>query len=130
MNVSRMFNSTNRGLFVVASQLALGGYWLALFVGTHLPVGTPFLPGHVVDKFVHASTFVILGTLLATTWQLSAGFLTTRHLIWTWIAVSTYAALDEITQPIVGRECSFWDWIADITGAALGLTVFVWLRRR
>jgi VanZ family protein len=114
------------------SQIALGGYWLLIFTGTHLPPTVPLLPNEVnnIDKVCHFTAYAILAGLLATTWQLSSGVLTARHLRWTWIAVVIYGALDEITQIPVSRDCDFWDWTADAIGAAFGLLAFVWLRRR
>jgi VanZ family protein len=39
---------------------------------------------------------------------------------------ASYGALDELSQliPIVHRSCDLLDWIADMTGAAVGLAVF------
>jgi VanZ family protein len=113
-------------------QFVLAGYWLTMFIGTHVPPTTSFLPNeeHNIDKVLHFTAYATLAGLLATVWQLSSGVLTARHLRWTWIAVVIYGALDEITQIPVNRDCDFWDWVADACGAAVGLLVFVWLRRR
>jgi VanZ family protein len=113
-------------------QIALVGYWLLIFTGTHLPPTMPLLPTevHNIDKVYHFTAYAILAGLLATVWQLSSGVLTARHLRWTWIAVVIYGALDEITQIPVSRDCDFWDWVADAIGTACGLLAFVWLRRR
>ena len=110
-------------------QLALAGYLLALLIGTHLPSGTPILPGDNYDKLCHFSAYAILAALVATAWQLTAGTLTLRHLRWTWIAVAVFGALDELTQIPVGRDCDFWDWVTDASGAAIGLLLFVCLRQ-
>jgi VanZ family protein len=111
-------------------QLALAGFWLALFVSTHLPSNLPILPKSGNDKVVHFTAFAILATLLATTWQLTAGHLTARHLVVVWIVLVVYAALDELTQIPVGRDCSFWDWTADALGAAVALVLFARLRSK
>ena len=105
-------------------QIALACYWLTLFVFTHLPIKRPELQGGKTDKVAHVAAFAVLGALLAITWQTSAGRLTARHLVWAWIALILYAGFEEITQPIVGRYCSIWDWSADAVGAALGLIIF------
>ena len=108
--------------------------WMAvIFWASGLSIRLP-TPG-MIDvpwdaKFQHTVAYAILAGLLATVWQLSSGVLTARHLSWTWIAVVIYGALDEITQIPVSRDCDFWDWTADATGAAVGLLAFVWLRRR
>jgi VanZ family protein len=114
------------------SQIALAAYWAFMLVGTHLPPSALFLPVEVdnLDKLYHASTYALLAALLATTWQLSAGRLNAGHLFWTWITIVAVAAIDEITQIPFNRDCSFWDWSADATGAAIGLIAFAWLRKK
>lgn len=111
-------------------QIALAGYWLALLVATHLPVAGATLRGGVSDKFAHVAAFAVLAAVFATTWQLTAGRLTFSHLCWVWVVVVLYGALDEWTQDMVGRQASFADWLANASGAALGLALFAWLRRR
>src|SRR6185312_17018793 len=93
---------------------------------------SPLLPTeeHNFDKLYHFAAYSILAGLLVTAWQLSSGILTARHLRWAWCAVAIFAALDELTQIAVDRDCSIWDWSADVVGAACGLLAFVWLRRR
>jgi VanZ family protein len=34
-----------------------------------------------------------------------------------------YGACDEVTQPIVGRNCSIFDWLADIAGTVLAMAL-------
>jgi len=111
-------------------QIALVGYWVAIFVGTHIPGGTPLLPTDGWDKLAHFAALAGLAALLATTWQLAAGHLTLRHLCVVWFVVVLYAAFDEWTQTPVGRDASLWDWAADAIGALLALALFMWLRRR
>jgi len=113
-------------------QVALVCFWVMMVIGTHLPPTSPFLPNeaHNLDKLFHASSYAVLAALLATTWELSAGTLNTGHLVWVWIAVVTWAAIDEITQIAFNRDCSFWDWTADATGAAIGLAVFAYVRKK
>jgi VanZ family protein len=110
-------------------QAALVSYWGALFVGTHIPSHTPLAPGAVVDKVVHLGAYAGLAALLAITWQLSAGRLTTRHLVWLWLAILCFAAVDEWTQIPVGRDGNLWDWLADATGAFFALSLFAWWRQ-
>lgn len=111
-------------------QLALTGYWLALFASTHVPSNLPLLPGEGIDKLVHFAAFALLAAILATTWQLAAGHLTARHLLVLWIVIVLYAALDEWTQSFVGRSTSFADWTADALGALLAIALFAWCRHR
>src|SRR5690242_7202602 len=115
---------------VMFCEVVLGGYLLALLIGTHLPPGAPILPlFEGIDKICHFSEYAILAALIATTWQLAAGHLMIAHLRWIWFGVAVLGAMDELTQIPVGRDCSFWDWTADVSGAAVGLLLFVALRR-
>jgi VanZ family protein len=110
-------------------QLALAVYWIALFVATHIPIDRVPRAVGSADKIAHLAAFAALAFLFATTWQLSAGHLMTRHLVWSWIVIAIYGGFEEITQPLVGRVASVVDWLADVTGAALGLVMFVVVRR-
>jgi len=111
-------------------QILLACYWTALFLGTHLPVTLPALPGDSIDKLVHAAAFAVLAILLATTWQLAAGRPVRGRLWLVWTAVVLYGAVDEWTQGLVGRRVSLGDWLADAVGALTGLAFFAWMKRR
>lgn len=111
-------------------QLLLAGYWITLFVATHVPQDFPGVPGGQSDKVAHFAAYAVLAALFATTWQLSAGVLTKVHLRWAWILTAAYGGIDEWTQLFVGREASFLDWLADAAGAAAGLAVFAWFTRQ
>ena len=124
-----MLSPEYRSHFTTLSKIALGVFWLALFVGTHIPVDTEILPPDGRDKLAHFGAYLTLALLVATTWQLAVGFLTLRHLIFAWIAVAVYGAVDEITQIPVGRVCDIYDWTADACGAAAGIVVFALARR-
>jgi len=116
----------------VISKILLAGYALVLLTATHLPPTTSLLipEEHNLDKLFHFSAYAVLAAFLAAAWQLASGVLSPRHLRWLWMAVAILGGLDEITQIPVGRDCDFWDWTADILGAATGLLAFAWLRRR
>ena len=46
--------------------------------------------------------------------------------------LAVVGAFDEITQPLVGRDCELLDWCADVVGAVVGSGAVVgiaWLRR-
>lgn len=99
-------------------------YWVALFIGTHIPMERlAFNPGST-DKFAHVGAFTVLAALLATTWRLSAGRLHVRQLLWVWIIVVLYGAIEETTQPLMNRIASLLDWLADAIGAALGIAIY------
>jgi VanZ family protein len=122
----------NRLSSAAVSKILLASFVLVLLTATHLPPNSMLLlpEEHNIDKLYHFTAYSILAGLIATAWQLSTGVLTGRHLRWVWCAVAIFGALDELTQIAVNRDCSFWDWAADAIGAAFGLLVFLWLRRR
>ena len=94
--------------------VALVLYWSSLAVGTHLPPDD--LPDTgTSDKVLHFGAFLGLGWLLATVLG--------QHGRARWRAVPillAYAAVDEWTQPLVGRECELLDWVCDAAGAVVG----------
>jgi VanZ family protein len=111
------------------TKTALAVYWLALVLATHLPPSADVPAIETSDKLLHGLAYMILGFLVVAAWELSVGRLNGRHLVVAWLAVVAWAAMDEITQIPVGREGDFWDWTADATGAAIGILLFVVVRR-
>jgi VanZ family protein len=101
--------------------------WLAslaaAFVVTHVPPPARSVPPLVNDKLLHGLGFTALGFL--TVWRLGGRG---RPIGWgaaaAWLAgLALYAAVDERTQEWVGRSCEWGDWLADLVGAALGMTL-------
>jgi VanZ family protein len=107
-------------------QLGLACYWLALFIGTHIPFERLALNPGRADKFAHVAAFAVLTILLAVTWRHSAGRLHGRQLLWIGAVAILYGAIEETTQPLVNRSASLIDWWADAVGVALGLAIFWW----
>jgi VanZ family protein len=106
--------------------LLLTIFWLSVFIATHLPK-VPRAIGKVSDKTLHFAAFAILGYLL--TWVLFSRhreFVRLATLVLAIIAI--YGAVDELLQIPVGRRCDFWDWVADMIGAAVGLGLFHFAR--
>jgi VanZ family protein len=107
------------------------GYWCVLFVLTHMPVpGSVPAPIPNADKAYHFILFFLL------TWLggrhvlcLRRRALVTTFLVWG-VVYSCYAALDEWTQPVFGRNASFGDWVCDVTGIVAATVVLVLRRRR
>ena len=104
-----------------AAALLLIIYWVALFLGTHLPAPLPAVQAN--DKLLHLGAFAglsfLMAAVLAGTWP------RLRILLSAFGIVVAYGALDELSQlPIPGRQGDLWDWLADITGAALGLLAY------
>lgn len=100
--------------------LILAGCLAAAFVTTHLPASTETAPP-IDDKLLHFLGFMLLGGLVS--WRNKRGL---HGLAWSsippaYIALVVYAAIDELTQPPFGRDCEFYDWLADCGGGAAGL---------
>jgi len=92
-------------------------YWLGLFVLTHLPELPIDTAGRYNDKVAHTVTYAVLMILTLVTCRRPQA--TTARLITVWLLIFTaYAAVDELTQPIVGRSCQLTDWLADLAGLA------------
>lgn len=98
--------------YVVVSITAV--YWVAMFVATHLPPSR--MPKtHISDKSAHFFAYATLAALLLLSLRLLG--LGPRVAAWTTVAVCfVYGAIDELLQPLVGRICSFDDWIANAAG--------------
>jgi VanZ family protein len=127
--LAAMLQSPVRAPVTTLSKLTFALFWLALFIATHIPTPPDLLPPNGGDKLAHFGAYLVLALLLATAWELAGGVRTRRHLIFAWFAVLGYAVFDEVTQTLVGRDCEFWDWLADASGAAIGLLLFVLLRK-
>jgi len=97
-----------------------------IFLVSSIPQIPTELPSFTLgDKLVHSLEFGVFGWLLwrsASRWRLSARQIT--YLIVILLVGAVYAASDEIHQLFVtGRDSNIYDWIADVIGLALGLTV-------
>ncbi len=97
------------------------------------------LPGSVVpdvgnvpsgtDKVLHAAIYAVLAWLLVRVFDPS-GLDWTKYLL-LMLGIAMFAAADEWHQSFIpGREPSFGDWVADVAGAAVGVTIGVLSRRR
>lgn len=98
------------------------------FLATHLPLtNLPKLGDY--DKLLHFAGFVYLGMMAV--WQvLPAQRMPERQRIWAvFLVVLAYAAIDELTQPLVGRDCELLDWVADALGATAGIAFLYALHR-
>ena len=101
--------------------LALGAYWLLLYTSTHWPQPPAKLLSHS-DKLIHAVAYCILAVLIAVNVALRTR-LTWRHYALIVLGRAAFGAFDEITQIPVGRHCDAKDWLADMAGTAIALTI-------
>ena len=107
------------------SGCLLAAYWLALFIGTHVPRPPELLTIEHGDKYLHTSAYAGLAVLCG--WYLATrGTLVAWHYGATFIVLAVYGAADELLQVPVNRHADVADWLADAGGVMLGLTVF-WL---
>ena len=110
-------------------RVVLMGYVLLLLGGTHWPGEIRGLQTDHMDKVVHFTAFAILGWLSAWVSQsVRRSPIETAAVVL--FAIALFAALDEITQPYVSRTCDPLDWLADLTGAIVGIAVFSLHSRR
>ena len=101
--------------------ILLSIYWLALFVGTHIPLRKIGLPGN--DKLLHLLAYGGLAFLLA--WAVAGARPTWRSILAVLLVVSTYGIVDELTQSLIpSRSSDLGDWIADVAGALFGLVCY------
>ena len=98
-------------------MVLLGLYWLALFLGTHVPVSLK--TGQGGDKVLHFLAYTGLAFLMALV--LGGHRPTWRAFVLVLLATLAYAGFDEFSQLLVGRHCDFWDFVADFMGTVLGL---------
>lgn len=97
-------------------------YWLALFAGTHWP-RAPQMSLGLSDKSLHFLAFCGLGFLLSAARSISR-IMTVSAYGGIFCVIGLYAAIDEISQIPVGRDCEWLDFRADLMGAVLGIGIF------
>ncbi len=120
-----MKNLTIAGIRIVL--FLLFPYWVALFVGTHIP--NPELPDiDNIDKFLHATAYAGLSFLLVWAIPRRTAKSAVRYLLAGIVAIA-YASIDELTQIPVGRTADWDDWYADLFGIAIGLASFAVARK-
>ena len=97
-------------------------YWLAMFAGTHYPKPPHTAFGNA-DKWMHFSAYFGLAVLLsiATAVRRPVSLGVALAIV---ALLAGYGALDELTQPLVGRDCELMDWCADVTGILIGASCF------
>ncbi len=104
---------------------ALVIYWLAMFIGTHIPLSVPTVGGKPVDKYLHFAAYFGLTALLIGVFRCLRVRLRWKHFFIALALLVAYAALDEWLQKFVNRSCDAEDFMADSAGvlSALGLYI-------
>ncbi len=106
--------------------VALSGYWLVLFICTHLPPSA-LPPLRVNDKLIHACAFAGLAFLIAWAVPTKKTHLHYNTVIAALIAI-VYAAFDELLQIPVGRTADWLDFSADCFGILIGIIFYTLAR--
>src|SRR5262245_50361485 len=101
-------------------------YAAVLLTLTHLPPAQiNRIPFKLWDKAEHTIAYFILACLAlwaAPGWP-GAGHARRFVVLLTIGLLMLFGALDELTQPWVGRSCELTDWLADSFGVMLGMTL-------
>ena len=105
---------------------AIAVYWLALYVGTHIPNPDMLIGPHVSDKVLHFSAYFGLYLVLAVRIRIvHEAWPTMRQTVILATMTSLYSAFDEITQglPIINRHPDIMDAVADCAGVVTAIFV-------
>lgn len=116
-----LMKSTIYGLRWAVLFLSL--YWIALFIGTHIPPGPIVRQIGANDKLLHAGAYTGLSFLLA--WAIPTRPNRAYNVILAGIICVGYAGIDELLQIPVGRTADWNDFYADILGVIMGLSIYV-----
>jgi VanZ family protein len=110
------------------TRFTLSIYWLAMFIGSHMPMAPIRTESHY-DKLIHFAAFAGLAFFMAF-YRGLLGRMTRNAYTTIFVIAAIYGIFDELTQMLIaGRTADPFDWLADITGAAAGLIVY-WLYDR
>src|SRR5262245_24087140 len=122
--------SGRRSAVVVAIAIVTACYWLAMFIGTHLPVTLDPIPNpNSLDKVQHLTAFAGLSFLLCGLGAAWGGSLPRLAFIVLGL-IAVYGVVDELTQAFIPfRQPDVRDWIANMIGASLGIAVFLVARQ-
>ena len=117
-------------LLVRLIRLVTACYWVAMCVGTHLPVPPDVVPTSVSDTWLHLGAYFGLGVLLVGSVAANRR-VGRRDVIRLWILATCYGALDELTQmiPVLHRTAEWKDLGADMVGSGVGVLVGLILAR-
>lgn len=114
------FLKSRRAVYAVTA-----GYACLLVCLTHWPqlpevgMGGDVMP---VDKIIHGGLYAVLGFLAScTTWAGTRWRRISAPAVL--LALAVFAAADEVTQSLTLRSPDFFDWVADLGGAACGVAL-------
>ena len=123
----RESSATRRALSAWLPVLAVEALVLFLSSRPHLHP-PPLFPQ--VDKSAHFTEYALLGLLLARGLRLSGRRPAAAWLL-SCLLVGALGGADELFQRSVpGRECSIFDWLADLLGGMSGAALLLWWQGR
>lgn len=99
---------------------------ISLLFTTHLPdksVPDRFRAGGL-DKLAHIAAYGIITFLFLLSLRNASSLLTVLFLL----LLLSIGAIDEITQPLVNRIGSIWDWCANLCGIVLASGLYLFAR--
>ena len=111
----------------IARLLAAGtaAYTAVLVFATHYPRPEELLGRNPPsDKTLHFVAYAVLAAFSAATW-LAARRTASRSIAPLAIALASFGAIDEITQPFFRRHADPLDWVYDCIGIAIGIAAVV-----
>jgi|GEM_PF-2353648 len=135
VNLIRRLDRLPRALELAALPLAL----LAIWVGSSIPSNNlPNLTVFGQDKLIHLLEYTGLGLALWVAgrrhwipWLRQRGAISCCVLVLTIVLPGAlWAWSDELHQLGVGRDCSVWDWVADVVGLGVASLVAHGAERR
>lgn len=111
-----------RGRLARLMAALTAAYALVLVLATHYPRPEEFLGKNPPsDKALHFMAYGALAVLAAITCALPRRW-TMARAAGLGAALATFAAIDEVTQPLCSRAAEPLDWVFDCTGIGIGLT--------
>jgi len=109
----------------IAAAVGLILYWPGIFVLTHIHISVPGWATSTIvinDKMVHYLMYLILVLFWWAVTNPNPASKFGRHIVWiTFVVTLAYAGFDEWSQGFVGRESSFYDFLADVGGIVTAL---------
>jgi VanZ family protein len=105
--------------------------WIVACTLTHLPPDK--VPNfHTSDTYLHTIGFGGLASWFLLT-LVSFRTRTLPRILLVLVVMAAYGALDENTQPFFGRTCELRDWVNDMIGTAIAVTLWeiaLWAMRK
>ena len=113
------------------TKIPLLVYWIIILVLTHIPIPKVVRQAHVSDKSLHLMAYMLLAFFLwlAITPNKKLSF--KKPALWLILLIScVYGFLDEWLQLYVGRNANFDDFLADLLGALIAVTILSIMRAK